>query len=700
MEVVSFVPGRVRLKLDIIRKNNELSQGFKLYFKELEGVEGVKVNPIIGTVALKYNPSIIDVNTLKSKVSSIADSNGKYLEYISEDYKDYLKEERNLQIAKNKMLIFGSIYLLYKIKQYFFGKFFIGSSLPVLKVAAAITLIKGYPQLKASYHKIGKYFPTNPDKLLLVAGTALTLSREGNKGTMLLFLKAFTDALQSYSRLQIMRILIENKGTHNSLVWYNHNENQYLLPIQYLEEGDVVTFHQNDTIVVDGIIMEGNALINHLYYSGQPEIKRVRKNTNVYDGMVVVSGNIKVKVKRIPDKAPKSDLILNSLNIGKRVKRYQEKSLYFASALALLSLMITGSSLAALSVLLLMTPSASKVALNAGIANYLKLLMKNKIILRNINTIENVVNANSIVFDKTGTLTDGNLRIGKIEIYDDKYTQEDIIQIAASCEGNIYHPVASAFTKGKEKLEYNNDTIYIPSKGIISNYKSHRVVMGNARLMMKEKFSLVNEKKSKDKQLNYYIPIYFAVDHKLRAKILLIEDMEVNSPQLIRQIKGLGINDISIISGDLKRNTENIANSLGVKNYIGGLSLNDKVEYIKDKRKNNTVIMVGDGINDTLAMEEADVSISFANGASQHTILKSDCLLMEKDLLLVARLIEITEKSYYKIQRNIDFSQNYNYVFGILAAFGYVGPFKAKSLNTFNSILSIFNSIRVSSKTI
>ncbi|KAB3525585.1 HAD-IC family P-type ATPase [Alkaliphilus serpentinus] len=701
MEVISFVPGRVRLKLDIIYKNNELSDALQLYFRELIGITGVKVNPVIGTISLKYNPNIIDVNTLKNRMISMVDNNGKHLKYISEHYNDYLKEEKNLQVAKKKIFIFGSIYILYKIKQHFWGKFFIGSSLPVLKVAALVTLIKGYPQLKRNYNKIAEYFPTNPDKLLLLAGTALTLSREGNKGTMLLFLKALTDALQSYSKLQIKRTLIENTGNPNSVIWYNYKGTEYLLPIKFLEEGDVVTFYENESIIVDGVIIEGNALINYLYYSGQPEIKRAKVNSCVYDGMVVVSGYIKVRVKKIPDKSLKSDLLLSSLNISKRVKFYQERSLYFASTLALASFIITGNSLTPLSVLLLMTPSASKVALNAGLANYLKLLMKNKILLRNINTIEKILNANSIVFDKTGTLTRGKLRIGKIEIYDDKYTPEDIVQIAASCEGNICHPVASAFTTERmDNLDFNNETIYIPSKGIISNYQKHRVVIGNDKLMMKEKISIVNPKIIKDKEVHFYIPIYFAVDHKLRAKILLIEDLEETAPEMIKQVKELGIEDLSVISGDIKRNTQNIANKLDIQSYMGGLSLDDKVEFIKDKKRNKTVVMIGDGINDTLAMEEADISISFVNAASQHTLLKSDCLLMVKDLSLVPRLIQITEKSYYRIQRNIDFSQNYNFVFGLMATFGYVGPFKAKSLNTFNSILSIFNSMRISSEAI
>jgi len=125
-----------------------------------------------------------------------------------------------------------------------------------------------------------------------------------------------------------------------------------------------------------------------------------------------------------------------------------------------------------------------------------------------------------------------------------------------------------------------------------------------------------------------------------------------------------------------------------------------KQKFIYDKKQDEAVIMVGDGINDSLAMKEADISISFLNNASNETLLKSDCLLMEKDLLLVPKLISMTEDSYYKIQRDIDFSKDYNLAFGLLAMFGYYGPFSAKSLNTLNSIIAIMRSSRISAESL
>ncbi len=696
MEILSYVPGRIRIEEKRIYKSKRLSDILQLYLSELIGVKRSKVNPTLGTITVTYDPNHINARDLKEKIEKTLSDNKEYLEFIAQHYKDYLVEEKNLNIAKKKMLIFGGIYILYKIKQYFFGKFFIASSLPVLKIAAAITIIKGYPKIKRIYKKIASYFPTNPDKLLLALGISLTLMREGNKGTMLLFLKAFTDALNSYSKLQIKKTLLMNTTNPNNLVWFNHDEKEYLMPLKSIEAGDVVTFHENETILVDGTVLSGDAMINQLYYSGQPEIKRIRKRSKVFEGMVITSGSIKVKVSKIPKIAFKPDILLENLNIKKRIKNYQEKSIYVSSILAFISYLLTGSTLAPISVLLLMTPSATNVALNSGLANYLKLLMRNKIILRNVNTVENLVNAKSIVFDKTGTLTKGRLKIAKIELYDKRYTEDEILKICSSCESNISHPIAlSLKVDGTNDINLNDAPLYIPSKGVVANYQGHSVVIGNQKLMVDEKIKIKEKQKHIFMDKGYYLPVYVAIDNILCAKILMIEEIEHNAVQMVSNLRKDNINDISIISGDLKKNTGHIAQSLNIQSYHGSLSPSAKEEYIKNKKSKGPVIMVGDGINDISALKEADVSISFVNNSCEQTLLKSDCILKEKNILLVPKLLNLTERAYYRIQRNIDFNQNYNFVMGSLAAFGYIGPFKAKSLNTMNSILAMINSMRI-----
>ncbi|MBM7614450.1 HAD-IC family P-type ATPase [Alkaliphilus hydrothermalis] len=702
MEILSQIPGRIRIKEKNIYNDPKLCQVTNLYLNQLQGVIKSKSNPVIGTISITYDPNKVTDTVLVNKIKKMLSKEKEYLKYLGELHEGYIKEEERLHVAKKKMLIFGSIYVAYKIKQHFFGKFFINRHLPILKIAAAVTIIKGYPQLKKTYTKLTKYFPTDSDKLLLVAGTALTLSREGNKGTMLLFLKAFTDALDAYFKLQIQKTLLENQSNPDSLVWFNHDEGRYLMPLQSIEENDLVSIYQKETIMVEGVVTEGEALVNHIYYSGQPDVKRVKKGSRVEAGMVVILGDIKVKVTKIPQTLFKEDLLLKSLRINQRTTQHRERALYLASIMALGSYFITGSTLAPLSVFLLMTPSAAKVAQNAGLSNYLKLLLKNKILLRNVNTIEKILEVNSVVFDKTGTLTKGRLRIAGIESLDRNYSEEKILEISSACESNICHPVAQTLTKAADikglvegGTEQEHSVIYIPSEGIISDYEGHKVVIGSKKLMAREKVKLNGNGQSKSNNKGFYLIVYVAVDGKLVGKIYMVEELEHQVKEMISSIKDYGIEDVSIISGDLKRNVAHLSDQLGITCYQGELSNEEKGRYINKKQENSAVAMIGDGINDLPALEKADVSISFVNQSCQQAKHQSDCLMLEKDMMLVPRLLELTEKSYYRINRNVDFTQNYNFVLGLLAMMGYIRPFKAKSLNTVNSIVAIMNSMRI-----
>lgn len=249
----------------------------------------------------------------------------------------------------------------------------------------------------------------------------------------------------------------------------------------------------------------------------------------------------------------------------------------------------------------------------------------------------------------------------------------------------------------KSDVLFNNLNIAQNVKKYRQN--SHRIVIGNKEMMDEENIDIPAFQES-GPAVGRLIPVYFAVDGKLTAKISMAEELENYSAQMIKRLKESGISDISIISGDLKSNTRSIAEKLNISDYEGNLSVTEKQKFIYGKKRKGTVIIAGDGINDSLAMKEADISISFLNGASVEALLKSDCILLEKNMLLIPELIDMTEQSYYRIQRNIDFCKAYNIAFGALAMLGYYGPFSAQSMNTVNSILAVMNSSRISSRPI
>ncbi|GAB6099067.1 heavy metal translocating P-type ATPase [Halanaerocella petrolearia] len=673
IQVLSSVPGRIRLKYSKIYKDKNKSQVMELYLQELHGVRNSRVNPVVGTILIVYDIKKIDIEILMQEITNFDQNKANYLQYIHQQHKDYFEKEKELQVTKEKIVLFGGIYIIYKLKSFLFGKSIFSSNLTTLVIASVITLIKGYPTLNKIYSKLENYFSMDMNKFLLSLGLIFTLLREG-KGVFLLVLKAITDALHIHSNLQIKSSLLQAKENPEELVWYPHQEEEYLLPLTEVEEEDIISFYQNESIIVNGIIIQGEVVVNTMYHTGKPVTKELQTGDRVSKGMVVVSGEIKVKVTEIPQEQSKPDLSLEDLQIYQQVSVYQEKALFNASIMAICSYFITGTLFSPLAVLLAMTPLATEVALNTGLNKYLKLLLRNKIILRNINTIEKIINTDSIAFDKTGTLTEGRLKIVNVESFDENYSKEKLLKLSSN------------YKAAGEEISLREDKV------VKSTTNGYQMIMGSREVMSQDSLPVEQDMFPKEE---YHSSIYIAVDEQIRGRIDLTEAIVSRAPAAISKLRASGIEDISIVSGDSENNVRYIANKLGIKDYRAELTSREKKELIDTKQKNQNMIMVGDGTNDLEAMEVADLSISYLDHPCKQAIIYSDCILLEKRMDLISDLLDLTEKSYQRIEQNIQFCQTYNWVFGILSMLGYINPFMAKGLNTINSIIAILNSATI-----
>lgn len=688
MQILSKIPGRIRLKEDKVYKNEELSQVLDVYLRNLPGVRNSSVNSFIGTIVVYYEPEILDQEDLQSRITQVLDSDSPYLTYIHENYQEVLEEEYKLSLSKEKMLILGGIYLLLKVKHIFFGKFSPSRSLPVLAVAAVVAVFNGYPFFQRITKKLGEYFPSNPDKFLLGLGVVFTLLREGD-GILFLFLKSFTDGIEANSRLQMKKVIWDNSPNPMDLVWYKEGKEDYLVPFKSLQIRDQVIFSKNDTILIDGKITQGEGMINCLYFSGQPEYRKLQQGDQVREGMVLISGQITVEITKLPERNPKADLILEDLEIAQKAKRQQEKSIYIASGLAVLGYAITGSFITSLAVFLVMNPAATQIALTSGVTNYLKLLLKNKMILRNVNTLEKILNTSKVIFDKTGTLTDGHLRIAKIDSLDENYANEDILQFGVQCEADRFYPVM-ATGEGVKEISNDEKITCIP----VEVFSSHKTKEGTILVGTKEILAEHDIHVAEDEQLSG-INLYVVKDQKPIGKIHIVEEVGAYVSEAMEQLRELGVNELAIISGDQNMNVQRVADQLQIKEYQGQLTKEEKAQYVEKERSVGPLMMVGDGVNDSGAMRSADISVS-CNQANSQVVSSSDCILLEKDLTLVPKLMELTEESYRIIQRNVNFSWYYSILFGSIASFGYLTLFQAEALKTFNLINSVLNSGNIS----
>lgn len=591
--IKSAIPGRVRLQEKQLYRNEELSQMMHLFIKTIRGVRASHVNPVIGTIVVEYDPGLLDVQVIQEKIGQMLAVDQSHFQSIQQYYHEYFADELRLRRARQRMFFFGGLYLLLRVKTWVFGKFVLAESVPTLQVAAIVTIITGYPLLRRGYQKLDEYFPTKVDQFLLLVATGLTLVREGCKGVLLLFLKAWTDSLQAVSDLQIKKVMLESNSNPFALVWLHSLEGEeVLVPLTSLQPGDHVSFYENEPVLVDGMVESGEAEVNCMYWSGQPEIRSIGGGDLIHNGMVLLSGGIRVCVEQLPDLQPKPDEMIEKLLLYEQMAAYQESVIYLASGIALGSYVLTGQVLGPLAVLLVMSPAAVELALTSGLTNYVKLLLKNQIVLRNLHTMEKIRNVHQIIFDKTGTLT----RTEFIETAEGRILQEGLLPDAVNA---------------------------------------------------------------------------------------------------VARLKEIGVEQLTVLSGDTLGRVEDVAQRLEIVDYYSNHSPEEKAALVQERRKTGVVIMAGDGVNDLQAMQAADVSITF-HDASGPAVTQADCVLLERRLELVPKLLELTEESYVMIEKNIRCGQFYSLGYGLLCALGKIQLFQAESLHVLNSIFSTVNSCRIS----
>jgi len=572
MEEISVLPGRIRFKsLQLFDKT--LAEFVHISIEKLPGVKHSRVNHLTSSILIVYDEEKIAKLAIEKELRGLFNSFKGNPRDILDYEKTYLDAIENKRRAKGRVIFYGSLYLLFRLKNVIFGRFSISRSIRLLVTASAITAIEGYPLINRSYKYITRSRSKVSDSLLRIVAMALIFLREDATGCLLLSLKHINDYLKYSTQVEYMKII------HQSI----------LDPLSYtnaLRKGDVLKLIAGESVPANAIIIKGKATIDELFGNGQLLLQAKGIGDKVYEGNKLVEGEIQVRIIEEPHAIRNPYLQNHETKMHKRVNRYQEAIGPISLGLALIKYMTTGDLLNAVSILLLLCPTASELSLNTGINSYLHLMGKHKILVKNPNILERSAHLNHIAFDKTGTLTQRSGETSKETIRKDAYI----------------------------------------------------LMMG---------------------------------------------------------LKDKGISRLSILTGDREDRAQAVGKELGISSIYSLCDKLTKGRIIQELKKEATIMMVGDGINDLYAMEYADVSVGLIHSSCDKVKLHTDCIIFEDDLNNLLNFIVLSERSYTAINRSIAFSRYYNIMAGMLAVLTTFDPYMAKSLNTLNSLLVMLLNKRI-----
>lgn len=515
-----------------------------------------------------------------------------------------------------------------------------------------------------------------------------------------MFLLSMGEILEEWTHKKSVGDLARSLSLNIDKVWLVTDDTEVQVSVAQIKEGDRIRVHMGAVIPFDGIVMEGEALVNQASLTGESLPVRKAAESPVYAGTVVEEGEITLLVKESTGSS-KYEKIMTMIEDSEKLKSSLEgKAEHLADRLVPYTFLGTGLTLAltrntvkALSVLMVDFSCALKLAMPLSVLSAIRESSAHDITVKGGKFLEAVAEADTIVFDKTGTLTKAQPTVVEVIPFDDR-SPDELLRIAACLEEHFPHSMATAVVveamkRGLVHEELHTKVEYIVAHGISSTINDKKIIIGSHHFVFEDEGAVVPEdKKEQFEQLpEQYSHLYMAMDGKLVAVICIEDPLRVETAEVIRELKHLGIHKIVMMTGDSDRIAANIAQKAGVDAYYSEVLPEDKANFVEQEKKaGHKVIMVGDGINDSPALSAADVGIAISEGAEIASEI-ADVTIAADDLREIITLKKISNALMKRIDRNYKVIVGFNTALILFGVGGVLQPTMSALLHNTSTIL-------------
>lgn len=515
-----------------------------------------------------------------------------------------------------------------------------------------------------------------------------------------MFLLSMGEILEEWTHKKSVGDLARSLSLNIDKVWLVTDDTEVQVSAAQIKEGDRIRVHMGAVIPFDGIVMEGEALVNQASLTGESLPVRKAAESPVYAGTVVEEGEITLLVKESTGSS-KYEKIMTMIEDSEKLKSSLEgKAEHLADRLVPYTFLGTGLTLAltrntvkALSVLMVDFSCALKLAMPLSVLSAIRESSAHDITVKGGKFLEAVAEADTIVFDKTGTLTKAQPTVVEVIPFDDR-SPDELLRIAACLEEHFPHSMATAVVveamkRGLVHEELHTKVEYIVAHGISSTINDKKIIIGSHHFVFEDEGAVVPEdRKEQFEQLpEQYSHLYMAMDGKLVAVICIEDPLRVETAEVIRELKHLGIHKVVMMTGDSDRIAANIAQKAGVDAYYSEVLPEDKANFVEQEKKaGHKVIMVGDGINDSPALSAADVGIAISDGAEIAREI-ADVTIAADDLREIITLKKISNALMKRIDRNYKVIVGFNTALILFGVGGVLQPTMSALLHNTSTIL-------------
>ena len=522
-------------------------------------------------------------------------------------------------------------------------------------------------------------------------------------GTVM-FLLEVGELLEEWTRKKSVADLARCMSLNVDRVWLRTAQGEVLVPVSQIQPGDAVVVRAGGIVPVDGLVLEGEVTVNQASLTGESIPVPKRPGGAVYAGTVVEEGECVLEVKQASGQS-RYDQIVHMIEQSEQMKSEAEskaanladKLVPYTFAGSLLSFALTRNVTRALSVLMVDFSCALKLAMPLAVLSAMREAGRAHITVKGGKFLEAVAAADTIVFDKTGTLTHACPRVAQVVPFGGK-EEAEMLRLAACLEEHFPHSMANAVVeeakrRGLRHEEYHSKVEYLVAHGIASTVDEERVLIGSAHFVFEDESCIIPEGEQErfDALPPEYSHLYLAVGGQLAAVICISDPLREEAKEVLSALRALGITSTVMLTGDSRRTAEAIALQVGVDAFRAEVLPADKADYVaRLRREGHTVLMVGDGINDSPALSEADAGIAISDGAAIAREI-ADITIAADSLWELVELRRIAMALMARIHSNYRFVIGFN---GTLIALGVAGVLPPATSATLHNLSTLGVSLR------
>ena len=514
-----------------------------------------------------------------------------------------------------------------------------------------------------------------------------------------MFLLNLGSLLEEWTRKKSLDDLARSMALNVDKVWVRSQGTEVLLPLTKVQPGDEIVVRSGNMVPLDGTVIEGEAMVNQAALTGESMPVRKANGATVYAGTVVEEGEC-VFLAKAAGGANRYDKIVAMIEESEKLKSSTEnRALELADKLVpwclagtIVTYALTRNVTRAISILMVDFSCALKLSMPLAVLSAMRECGTAHITVKGGKYLEALAKADTIVFDKTGTLTRATPQVVDIIPFSNS-EKDDVLRLAACLEEHFPHSMANAVVRaareqGLAHEEMHSEVEYIVAHGIASRVGGERVVIGSYHFVFEDEHCIVpaDEQEKFDRMPAEYSHLYMAASGQLVGVICIADPLRPEAASVLRQLHKLGIRNTVMMTGDSYRTAEAIARQVGVDQFFAEVLPEDKANFVqKAKAEGHTVVMIGDGINDSPALSAADVGIAINSGAAIAREI-ADVTIKADSLEELVTLKTIANALQHRVSSNYRFVLSFNSTLIALGALGILQPAASAMLHNLSTI--------------